>query len=474
MAYFKITQSKKGELQAKIQVSGKDSTGKSKLFVKRLYNTDGLTEAKFRKQVERFALDFEEEVAKASREVHDVVQEERKRVLTFTELMTEWKAHVKLDLSVNYFERAEEVERRFTEFLIEQELADKPLSEITVRDVQKFLNSFQEHGVRGPEVAKLKKDLPKQVNFRELAREHILSRCSSHRMKKLDANIDKLSAEHICEKYGLDFGEYFELVTEYRPYSVETVKGYRRVLRTLFNEAIRYEWIVKNPVCATKVGAGSSNTTLRPVSEKEVFTIKEARAFIEKLNGLPAEEINRRVPLKFMLLTGVRNAEMCGLRWSDIDFEKKVVHIRRNRLYNKSMGVYEKTPKTQTSARDIPLTDALIEDLKEYMAWFREADRSFDEHLDEYYLASNLYREPLSPQRLGVWLRNFEREWGMKFVTCHGLRHTYCSLLLSQSVPIQTVSKYMGHSDSTITLKVYSHFIPDTQEKALFALNKIL
>ena len=52
MAYFKITQNKKGELQAKIQVSGKDVfTEKSKVFTKRIYNTDELTEAKFRKQV---------------------------------------------------------------------------------------------------------------------------------------------------------------------------------------------------------------------------------------------------------------------------------------------------------------------------------------------------------------------------------------------------------------------------------------
>lgn len=49
----------------------------------------------------------------------------------------------------------------------------------------------------------------------------------------------------------------------------------------------------------------------------------------------------------------------------------------------------------------------------------------------------------------------------------------YCSLLLSQNVPIQTMSKYMGHSDSTVTLEVYSHFIPDTQEKAVFALNNL-
>ena len=47
------------------------------------------------------------------------------------------------------------------------------------------------------------------------------------------------------------------------------------------------------------------------------------------------------------------------------------------------------------------------------------------------------------------------------------------SILLSQNVPIQTVSKYLGHSDSTVTLEVYSHFIPDTQEKAVFALNNL-
>ncbi len=69
MAYFKISQNKKGQLQAKIQVSGKDlSTGKSKVFTKRVYNTDKLTEAKFRRQVDKIAIAFEEEVLQAYEE----------------------------------------------------------------------------------------------------------------------------------------------------------------------------------------------------------------------------------------------------------------------------------------------------------------------------------------------------------------------------------------------------------------------
>ena len=94
--------------------------------------------------------------------------------------------------------------------------------------------------------------------------------------------------------------------------------------------------------------------------------------------------------------------------------------------------------------------------------------------MDNYYLAVNPYREPVGRDSVGAWLTQFEKKNGFKHVSCHGLRHTYCSLLLAQNVPIQTVSRYMGHSDSTITLKVYSHFIPDTQEKVVNALNNII
>ena len=180
-----------------------------------------------------------------------------------------------------------------------------------------------------------------------------------------------------------------------------------------------------------------------------------------------------KVVLKFMILTGVRKAEMCGLRWSNIDFEDKIVHIRRNRLYGKNVGVYEKGPKTKSSRRDIPLPDALIEDLKVYMLWFEEADKDFYSKLDTYYLAVNPFREPINPCTLIGWLNSIEDKNGMKRISPHGLRHTYCSLLLSQGVPIQTVSKYMGHSNSTVTLRVYSHFVPDTQSKAINVLNKI-
>lgn len=473
MAYYKITTNKKGELVAKMQVYGKDlSTGERKLYVKRVYNENGLTEAKFKKFLDKEAIAFEEEVARAYRE-HDVSV--KARVLTFHELMAEWKENIRINLSISYYERACEVEKKFNEYLKEVRLYDKPISEITVRDIQLFLNSFasKKYNLTLKLTAKLKNPLPKAVNFRQLAREGIIDRTRSYYMNHRDTHITQEVAHAICERYNLKYDDYFETVKNERSYAVETIKGYRRVLRTLFNEAVRYEWIAKNPVCGTKIGAGSSNTSLRAVPEKEVFSFKEAQEFLSMLDGLPDDIINQRVCIKLMLLTGIRNAELHGLHWSDVDLENHILHVRRNRLVSKQFGVYEKSPKTKTSLRDIPMPDNLVEDLKRYKDWFRLADDNFDEKQDEYYLAVGLDRQPLYPHTMGHWLTKLEAKHGFKHVSCHGLRHTYCSLLLSQNVPIQTVSKYMGHSDSTVTLEVYSHFILDTQEKAVFALNNL-
>jgi integrase len=473
MAYYKIETIRKKGLVAKIQVHTKDlKSGKDKIVTKRVYNDKKLTEAKFEKYIERLSMTFEEEVITAYQDKTEMV---KNKVLTFEDLGKEFLQNIKINLSINYYLRAKEVISKFNAYLTENQLNREPISSIKVRDVQMFLNSYQTYKKHGSGSVKLKRELPITVNWRLLAREKIIDRCLSYEFKRNRRRISKEKALQICKYCNLEYNQYFEEIDGTQQYSVETIKGYRRVLRTIFNEAIRYDWISKNPVCQTKIGTGSSsNTSLRPVHEKEVFSIQETKDFISALDKMDSDLIFKKIVLKFMILTGVRIAEMNGLKWEDIDLNKKVVHIRRSRLHCTEFGTYEKTPKTRTSIRDIPLNDSLINDLIEYQRWFRLADSDFDYNLDKYYLAVNMYREPLATETISRWLRQFEIKNGFKKVSCHGLRHTYCSLLLSQNVPIQTVSKYMGHSDSTITLKVYSHFIPDTQEKVINALNNIV
>lgn len=472
MASIKITENRKGELVGRIHISTKDlDSGKNKVVAKRFYNEKKLTYPKFEKYLEKKAIELEE---KAREMYENHLDSFKTHTLTFEELGNEFIANIKKNLSINYYIKAKDVVIRFNNYLKSIHLDKEPISEIKVRDVQLFLNNFRSYRIRPKGTVKMRIDFPKTVNLRLLEREGIINRCCSYNLRHNKTNIDKEKAIRICEFCNLDFDKYFKEVPSEQEYSAETVKGYRRVLRTIFNEAIRYEWITRNPVCQTKISVGNNNSCLRPVNEKEVFSIKETQDFIKALDEMNDDFINKKTILKFMVLTGVRIAEMCGLKWSDIDFTNKIVHIRRSRQQCTELGNYEKEPKTRTSIRDIPLTDSLIEDLKAYYKWFQLADDEFEYKLDEYYLTVNVYREPLYNNTISRWLRSFEKQNHFKLVSCHGLRHTYCSLLLSQNVPIQTVSKYMGHSDSTITLKVYSHFIPDTKERVINALNNIV
>ena len=469
MAYFKITTNKKGVLSAKIQAYGIDfATKKRKFQYKRIVNDEGLSRAKFTKFVEREAIAFEESLAEL---YEKTINGERAEVLTFPQLAEEWLHRTKTTLSVNYYVRSRGIVDKFNEYLQDSFLYDLPINKITVRHVQLYLDTFGRKPQAG--LVKLKKNLPATVNFREMARQRIITANSAYRMKRLGKPISTSTAQKICEFNKLNFDEYFEAVESDEFYAAETVKGYRRVLRTIFNEAIRYDWTTKNPVCATKIGVGNNNISLRPVHEKEVFSITESQAFLQALDKLPEDMAYRVISVKIMLLTGARIGEIHGLRWSDIDFNKNVVRIERSRIASEGHGTYEKEPKTRTSKRNIPLPQDLVDDLIKFQDWFRQADDKFDEHLDSVYVVSNVYREPAGLGVVQQWLSKFQEQNGFKHVCCHGLRHTYCSILLTQNVPIQTVTKYWGHSESTVTLEVYSHFMPDTQERALNALDVI-
>lgn len=471
MASFTIETKKNGLLAAKIQVSGKDYlTGKHKTFVKRVYNDYGLTEAKFKKQVFRYALEFEDEIHRR------YSNKFKQTILPFPKLAAEWLQFIFDNLSKSYYLRAEETIKLFTNYLKRNGLSNMPISEITVRDIQLFLNGFSSSTIKSRTVVKLCKELPNNVNFRELNRSMIINRCSSYGLCHKGNHILKEKALQICHLYNLKFEDFFEDVTIEKHYSLETIKGHRRILRAIFNEAFRYDWIKKNPVSATRIGAGNCNVELRIIKESDVFSISEAKTLIQALDKNTKSSFHQTIAIKLMLFTGIRLSELCGLKWSDVEFESKFIHIRRNRIAAKKFGIYEKEPKTSSSIRSIPITEHLANELKRYFIWFKEHSLIPHENLSNCFIIVNQHFNPIYPTSISAWLRKIEKTAGLKNITCHGLRHTYCSLLLSQNVPLETVRKYMGHSDSSTTLKIYSHFIPETNAtviKALSCLNSI-
>lgn len=233
------------------------------------------------------------------------------RVLTFPELMKEWVAHVKTDFSLNYYGRTETALTKFVAYLKENNLYDKPISEITVRDVQVFFNRYMQKTYTKNLTVRLIKQLPPNVKGGEVNRKGVISSNAFYKLKHGKA-IRRDAVERLCTAYGLDINVYFEDVdSDKKKYAFETVNGYRKVLSTLFEEAVRYDWVSKNPIRYTKL----SNIFTDEIgfNKKDIFTLTEAKKFIKHLDELPRDKIYIKVVLKFMILTGVRKAESAGL-----------------------------------------------------------------------------------------------------------------------------------------------------------------
>ena len=117
------------------------------------------------KYVEKCAIEFEEELAKAYELKTDV---KKLKVLTFDELAAEWLERVKKNWSINYYLKGIRITKKFSDYLKNNKLSDKPVSDITVRHVQMFLNIFEQKSGKQDNTVCLKKTFQSQLVLERL------------------------------------------------------------------------------------------------------------------------------------------------------------------------------------------------------------------------------------------------------------------------------------------------------------------
>ena len=170
---------------------------------------------------------------------------------------------------------------------------------------------------------------------------------------------------------------------------------------------------------------------------------------------LDAAPTRFRTLLATAILTGLRQSELLGLRWRDVDFAEEVIRVR-GALDRQGRDV---PPKTEHAVRDVVLVPALAEALARH----RQASR-FDQASDFVFASQtgtplhwrNVSRRALKP---ALAKANIEPlRW-------HDLRHTFASLLIGGGANVVFVSRQLGHGSSDITLRVYAHLF-DRAEQA--------
>lgn len=171
---------------------------------------------------------------------------------------------------------------------------------------------------------------------------------------------------------------------------------------------------------------------------------------------------------------GPRKAELCGLKWSDLDFERKSIAITRQLVKIKPAVIFG--PPKNGRPRVIPLGAESLELLRRHKA--DQAARRLllgTSYKDHGLVFAREFGDPLLMNNLGQ--RSYARiikAAGVRSIKFHGMRHTCATLMLKQNVPVKVVSERLGHKRIEITLDVYTHALPSMQQEAAANLDRLL
>lgn len=243
--------------------------------------------------------------------------------------------------------------------------------------------------------------------------------------------------------------EIFDIKQKVVPYKSTYLEGMKKCIRNTLAYATKLGILKHNYAYKQYI------TYRHPDAVKiKAMSYDEAQRFMEACAN---EKIQVRLALTFLLLTGIRKGELCGLDWSDFDFENKMVHIRRQYEAVSKRGVVLKEPKTASSIREFELPAMLIELLQKYKVWYsnqkaNQGDKWVGE--DNLFIAKDGKR--LHPTTIRNWMDQVLQKAGLPHYSVHSLRHTYITLMVDAEIPITTVSKRVGHSKSSTTLNVYT------------------
>ena len=253
-----------------------------------------------------------------------------------------------------------------------------------------------------------------------------------------------------------------------KPLSGKTILEHHRLLRAMLHKAVYWQLIVANPT--ERVQAPKAKKPKRRSYDDE-----QTKILLENLELLSIEDTKYKVAIILTIFTGVRLGELMGLEWQDVDFKNGIVSINRSSQYLSDMGVFTKTPKTESSIREIAIPEFIISLLEEYKLWYEEQKSIYGElWTNSGRLFVQADGKPMHPSSISKWFVRYVSTIGLPVINFHGLRHTNASLLVAQNVDIAVVSARLGHAQISTTLDFYVHPLLSHNRKAGYALENLL
>jgi integrase len=242
----------------------------------------------------------------------------------------------------------------------------------------------------------------------------------------------------------------------------QSVVHLRAVLRRALNRAVRFGLVGRNVVVLTEPPKVERH-------EHRVLDDGQARAFLASI-----ARDRLRALYSVALLTGLRQGELLGLTWADIDLDRGQLRVN-HALQRQDGRLCMVPPKTARSRRVISLPALAVEALREHRDRLVEDRRSAGARWrDTGLVFATRHGGPLEPGNVVRSFKRALRRAGLPEMRFHDLRHSCATLLLVQGVAPRVVMEILGHSQISLTMNTYTAVIPALQVEAAAKLDELL
>jgi len=217
------------------------------------------------------------------------------------------------------------------------------------------------------------------------------------------------------------------------------------------------------------VGRNAPKALRAPVVGPVAWSQSEARTFLASIKGDRLEAL-----WVLLLSSGLRRGEALALRWSDIEIDTGAISVERSWIQVEGVPMMS-VPKTARSIRIVNVGSSVTDSLRSHRrlqaqerllaeGWLNEDDLVF----------TGQDGSPLRPDFATKRLKNLVKVAGLEWIRLHGLRHTMASLALQNGTDIATVSQRLGHSDTSVTTRVYLHGSEESDRAAGDLIDDVL
>ncbi len=244
--------------------------------------------------------------------------------------------------------------------------------------------------------------------------------------------------------------------------SARMVQSIHAVLRNALESAVREEIIQRNVARLVQVPAPRYKINRGLAAEQAKATLKAAAG--HRLGALYV----------LALFLGLRRGELLGLRWADVDLDGAKLEVVQT-LQRVGGSLRLVPPKTEDSARTVPLPPVCVEALREHKKrQFAERSEAWPDWDDHGLVFPSRRGTPIEPDNLRRSWYTIRKAAGLGQTRFHDLRHTCVTLLLDLGVPPHVARDIVGHSDIEVTMTIYAHVSLEEKRKALGKLGEAL